>query len=181
MAEFSHAQRTRSCVCFLNSNDDERELKKLQIDFPFYPVDALMFAQTSLASGKSRELRKRKKMFNSRARALKMVEHKESNENGFFLSSSLSLATSSQQQRRKNSWKIDFPAVSLCSLTLLLCALDPHRWENSKNFQHSKIILGWIVSQCGLFCWWKNENRSVSNPFFSYFNPLLSFSGSNIH
>lgn len=115
MAEFSHAQRTRSCVCFLNSNDDEREEKKLQIDFPFYPVDTLLFSQTSLASAKSREIRKRKKMLNSRARALKMVEHKESNENGFFLSSSLSLATSSQQ-RDSRGGKTPEKSIFLLSL-----------------------------------------------------------------
>lgn len=145
-----------------------------------------MFAQTSLASGKSRELRKRKKCSTPEPEHSKWSNTKSRMKMDFsFLLRSPwqhhPSTRAARQQRRKNSWKIDFPAVSLCSLTLLLCALDPHRWENSKNFQHSKIILGWIVSQCGLFCWWKNENRSVSNPFFSYFNPLLSFSGSNIH
>lgn len=58
---------------------------------------------------------KEKKMFNSRARALKMVEHKETNENGFFLSSSLSLATSSQQ-RDSRGGKTPKKSIFLLSL-----------------------------------------------------------------
>lgn len=112
--------------------------KKLQIDFPFYPVDdALVFAQTSLASAKSREIRKRKKMFNSRARALKMVEHKESNENGFFLSCSLSLATSTQQHSSATAEeeKLLKNRFSCCLFMLAHASLVCSRFASLREFE----------------------------------------------
>lgn len=163
MAEFSHAwtQRARSCL-LLNSREEK---KKSQIDFPFPPVAADGTRARCLC----------KLLWLQRARNEKKNKNFNSiSQNGRAQRLEFLLGNIILFETRKNSWK----SIFLFCLFMLAHALSLFTIRIVESLKNSQCI--WFIVLCsldGLMLMEKYENRkSVSQPFFSFFNPLLKHS-----